>query len=158
VIELWTVPAQTLLEIGDVGLLPLLPLTRSRQTPETLVQQCKEHIEQEASPQDRPTLLTVTAIMAGMRSYHAEHWLALLGGKNVVVEHSSVYQYWLAEHIRTTRQADIVSFLEARFGPVPEEVAAHVRTVTDLDKLEQGIRLAAQSASIKAFHKRFAKL
>jgi hypothetical protein len=64
----------------------------------------------------------------------------------------------MEENTRVTRQAAIASVLEARFGAVPEEVAAHIRTVKDLNKLEQGIKLSAQCASLNAFHKRFVKL
>jgi hypothetical protein len=156
-VELWKVPAEGMLALGEVGLVPLLPLTRSRQSVETLGELCRERIEQQARPLERPALLTITAILAAMRSRHVEQWLAILGGRNVV-EHSPLYQMGMAEKERQTKQAAIVSFLEARFGPVPEEVAAHVRTVADLDKLEQGIRLAAQCPSLTAFDKRFAKL
>jgi hypothetical protein len=41
---------------------------------------------------------------------------------------------------------------------VPEGLAASIRTVTDLNKLEQGIKLAAQCTSLGQFQKRFAKL
>jgi hypothetical protein len=55
------------------------------------------------------------------------------------------------------RQADILSILEARFGAVPEELTAHVRSVTDLQKLEDGIKQAARCKSCKDFRNRFAK-
>jgi hypothetical protein len=66
-------------------------LTRNSQAGETLVQQCKERIEQQARPAEHAALLTITAIMAAMRSWHVERWLSILGGKNVV-EHSPLYQ------------------------------------------------------------------
>jgi hypothetical protein len=75
-----------------------------------------------------------------------------------VVEHSPLYQQWMQEAYRATKQAAIVSFLEARFGAVPEELGASIRSVADLGKLEQGIKLAAQCSSLNQFHKRFAKL
>src|SRR5207249_4664890 len=106
VVKLWKVPAEELLALEEVGLVPLLPLTRSRQSPETLVQQSRERIERHAVPAEQPTLLTITAIMASMRSGTLERWLSLLGGKNVV-EHSPLYQHWMAEERRATRQADI---------------------------------------------------
>lgn len=157
VVELRKVPAEVLLALDEVGLTPLLPLTRSKQSPETLVQQSKERIERQASPAERPTLLTITAIMASMRSGTVEGWLALLGGKNVV-EHSPLYQHWMQEERRATNQAAIVRVLEARFGAVPEELGATIRSVSDLDKLEQAITLAAKCSSLEQFQKRFAKL
>jgi hypothetical protein len=85
-------PAKQLLALDEVGLTPLLPLTQSKQSAETLVQQSKERIERQASRAEQPTLLTITAITASMRSGTPEQWLALLGGKNVL-EHSPFYQY-----------------------------------------------------------------
>jgi hypothetical protein len=92
-----------------------------------------------------------------MRSGTVEHWLSLLGGKNVV-EHSPLYQHWMEEKARETKQAAIVSVLEARFEAVPEALGASIRTVADLNKLEQGIKLAARCSSLSQFQKRFAKL
>jgi hypothetical protein len=57
VVELWKVPAGQLLALDEVGLTPLLPLTRSKQAPETLVQQSKERTERQASAAEQPTLL-----------------------------------------------------------------------------------------------------
>jgi hypothetical protein len=156
VIELWKVPAEALLALDEVGLIPLLPLTRSKAAPETLLQQCKERIEQQGRPAERATLLTITAIMTATRFGHTEQWLALLGGKNVVT-HSPLYQKWMEEERCATTQANIVSFLEGRFGTMPEELAAHIRAVTDLEKLERGVKQAAVCTSLTDFRKRFAK-
>jgi hypothetical protein len=156
VVELWKVPAEELLALNEVGLVPLLPLTRSKEAPATLLQQCKQRIEQQGRPEERATLLTITAIMASARFANAEQWLALLGGKNVLT-HLPLYQKWMEEQTCVTKQADIVSILEARFGTVPEELAAHIRTVADLGKLERGIKQAALCSSLTDFRKRFAK-
>lgn len=102
-------------------------------------------------------LLAMTAILASMKAHHVEHWLSLLGGKNVV-EHSPLYQHWMAEKARETKHGDIVTVLEARFSSVPDEVGVQIRTVTDLDKLQQAITLAAKCTSVKQFRSRFAKL
>jgi hypothetical protein len=70
--------------------------------------------------------------------------------------HSPLYQKWVEEERCATRQAAILSFLEARFGIVPEELAAHVRSVTDLQKLQEGIKQAALCKNCKDFRNRFA--
>src|SRR5262249_17742634 len=151
--RLWRVPAEQLLALGEVGLTPLPPLTRSRQSAETLVQQSRERIERQASLAERPTLLTITAVMGFMALGTVGGWLALLGGKNVV-EHSPLYQHWMQEQARATRQTDIVSVLEARFGRVAEELGASIRSVPDLGKLEEGIKLAAKCSSLEQFQRR----
>ena len=81
VVELWKVPAEQLLTLDEVGLMPLLPLTQSKQAPETLVQQSKERIQRQASASEQPTLLTITAIMASQRSGTVEEMVAHLGRK-----------------------------------------------------------------------------
>jgi hypothetical protein len=63
----------------------------------------------------------------------------------------------MEENTCETRQADIVDFLKARFGAVPDELAARIRLVTDLQKLKEAITLAGRCASLDAFRKRFAK-
>jgi hypothetical protein len=156
VVELWNVPAEELLALGEVGLVPLLPLTGSREAPETLLQQCKERIEQQGRPQERATLTAVTAMLASLRFGHPERWLELLGGEQVISDFP-LLQKWFDERDCQTRQADIVAFLKARFGAVPEELAARIRSVTDLQKLEAAVTLAGRCSSLDAFHKRFAK-
>jgi hypothetical protein len=149
-------PAEEVLALGEVGLVPLLLLTRSRHAPETVLQQCRERIEQQGRPEERSTLTAVTAILTGLRFGYAERWLELLGGKKVVSD-SPVYQKWMEEQACATRQADIVAFLKARFGAVPEDLAARIRSVTDLQKLEEAVTLAGRCTSLDAFRRRFAK-
>jgi hypothetical protein len=158
VVEVGKVAAAELLALEEVALVPLLPLTRSRESTETLLQQCKDRIEQQGQPRERGTLLTITAILATLRFGYAERWLALLGGKEVV-SHSPLYQKWMDEKECADNQAAILSFLEARFGAaVPEELTAHVRSVTDLQKLREGIKQAGRCKSLKDFRNRFAKV
>jgi hypothetical protein len=154
VVELWKVPAERLLSLSEPGLIPLLVLTKTDQTLETVVEQCRERIERQAKASERATLVTITAIMASLRSGHVEHWLALMGGRKVV-EHSPLYQHWMAESARTHRQEAIASVLATRFGLLPEELGAMIRSVTELDRLKEGIVHAAACKSLKDFQKRF---
>jgi hypothetical protein len=156
VLEMSAISDAELLALNEVGLMPLLPLTKSEQKPETLLQQCKERIDQHAPADEQATLLTLTAIFARMRYARAEEWLNLLGGEKMLSQ-SPLYQKWMAANSCENKHEDIVSVLEARFGTVPEELAAEIRTVTDLEHLKRGIKVAARCTSLKDFHKRFAK-
>ena len=49
------------------------------------------------------------------------------------------------------RRSDIVAVLEARFGPVPAAITAHVDRLTDLALLSSHNRRAAVVASLEAF-------
>lgn len=157
VVELSQYPAEKLLELEEIGVTPLLPLTRSSLAQDTLVQQCKERIERDALASERPTLLTITAVMASMKSRNVEHWLSVLGGQNVV-EHSPLYQHWMLENTRKTKQDTVVQILETRFGPVSESLGAAIRAVQDVNKLTEGIDLAVQSRSLRQFEKRFSEM
>ncbi len=70
---------------------------------------------------------------------------------------SPLYQQWMAEMKCETRQEAIVTVLGARFGAIPEEVTAHVRSVTDLAKLERAIKHAARCTGFDDFRKRLAR-
>jgi hypothetical protein len=48
VVELWELPAEELLETGDVGLVPWAMLADSPQPPETLAQRCRDVIDRHA--------------------------------------------------------------------------------------------------------------
>jgi hypothetical protein len=155
VLELWNVPAEQLLEMNEVGVLPLLPLTQSRESPELLFQLCWERIEQQGRSDQRVPLLTITTILAGLRYTEAETWLATLGGKSMLAE-SPIYQKWMAERDRENAQTYIVFILEERFGEVPEAVAVQVRSITELEKLKDWMRHALHCKSIADFRKRLA--
>jgi hypothetical protein len=55
------------------------------------------------------------------------------------------------------KQQDIVEFLKARFGKVPEQALAYLRTIQDLGKLNDFIRLAARSADLASFEEHVSK-
>jgi len=59
-VELWTLPAEELLQAGDVGLIPRVPLTDFADPPETTLQRRRESIEQHGPPGEKANLLTVT--------------------------------------------------------------------------------------------------
>jgi hypothetical protein len=153
VLELWKVSAEELLGMNEVGLLPLLPLTRSRESPELLFRQSWERIDQQGRSDQRVQLLTITSILAGLRYTEATGWIETLGGKSMLAE-SSVYQKWMAEKECETKQVDIVFILEERFGDVPEAIAVQVRSITDPEKLKEWMRHSLHCKSIADFRKR----
>jgi hypothetical protein len=149
VIELWTLSAKQLLATRDVGLVPWVTLAESTQPPETLLVQCRDIIAQLAPAQEQKNLLAVAQVMASLR-YNDPALLAILGGKQAMIE-SPVLIELLQERERDTRQADILAILEERFGPVPEDLAAQIRTIQDLQRLQRLHRLAVICPSLDAF-------
>jgi hypothetical protein len=83
VAELWTLPAEELLEANEVGVIPWVPLAKHERRPEALLEECRRRIEQQAHPADQANLLAVSQILAGLRYPH-EQLLAILGGREIM--------------------------------------------------------------------------
>jgi len=66
-VELWTIPAEELLEAGDVGLIPWVPLTDFAAPPETMLRRCREAVETHAPPAEKANLLAVTQVFSFLR-------------------------------------------------------------------------------------------
>jgi hypothetical protein len=65
-IKLWTVLAEDLLAMDDVGLIPWVPLAKSSNPPERIVSRCRARIDQEAphlEPTEYENLLTATQFL-----------------------------------------------------------------------------------------------
>jgi hypothetical protein len=69
---------------------------------------------------------------------------------------SPLYQKWMAEKAREVTQSHIVRVLRTRLGEVPEVVAAQVRSIVDLEKLEEALDHASVCKSMADFRKRIA--
>ena len=67
VVNLWEVPAENLLAVHDVGLIPWVPLTRFKGDGDALLRECRRRIEEKAAPQDQGNLLAVTQILGRLR-------------------------------------------------------------------------------------------
>ena len=149
IVELWTLSAEELLAASDIGLVPWVPLTQYAGAPEVLLQQCRQRIDQQARPEERVNLLAVTQVMATLQ-YNDPQLMTILGGSRVMIE-SPLIQDMMAKNTAQARHKDILQFLTRRFGPVPEGVAAAVRTIYEEPKLDQLVDLAASCATLEAF-------
>ncbi len=149
VVELWTIPAEELLEAGDVGLIPWIPLTDFTDPPETMLQRCRESIEQHAPPGEKANLLVVTQVFSFLR-YNDLGLLTILGGKDVMLEVPFLDEI-VMEKTRETAQNYIITFLEARFGDVPGDVVEGIESIDDQTQLKGLVRLAASCPDLAAF-------
>jgi hypothetical protein len=152
VVELWTLPAAALLAADDVGLIPWVPLTNFAGPPEPILQQCRERIDRQASPEGRANLLAVTQILTGLQ-FKDPRLLAILGGNQAMIE-SPVLQAFLAQGRREVKQQVILRILAARLGPVPEDLAASVKTINDEQKFDALVDAAAVCPDLEAFRQR----
>jgi hypothetical protein len=67
VIELWKVPAAELLAAGDIGLIPLVPLSLLDRPLEAILDECRERIHRDAPAGELENLLAVTHLLAGLQ-------------------------------------------------------------------------------------------
>ncbi|MDA1016863.1 MAG: hypothetical protein O3A00_20695, partial [Planctomycetota bacterium] len=62
--ELWHVPAADLLAQNDPGLIPWVPLCRTRRSAKSLLAECRDRINQLAAPEAQDSLLATTYVYA----------------------------------------------------------------------------------------------
>jgi predicted transposase YdaD len=148
VVELWKVPAAGLFAASDVGLMPWVPLTNFTETPEQVLQQCRERIDQQALPEEHDNLLAATQVLTRLRLKDS-HLLSIFGGRRVMIE-SPLIQELLAERMHKA----IGKFLEGRFGSIPLDLQARLRAVQAEDKLDDLASFAATCGSLDEFRKR----
>jgi predicted transposase YdaD len=130
VVELWTRSAADLLAMNDVGVIPLVPLAETTESPETIVRQCRERIDRQARPEERENLLAVTQVMTRLR-YNDPGLLTILGGRQAMIE-SPLLQEFANERVQNT----ILSTLRRKFGAVPAEVESRIRGIQDPQRLD----------------------
>jgi len=149
VVELWTIPAEDLLQAGDVGLIPWVPLTDFADTPETMLRRCQEAIETRAPPGERANLLAVTQVFSFLR-YNDLAILTVLGGKQTMLEVPFLDEIVMEKACETAR-LDIMTVLEARFGEVPVDLAEEIESIDAEKQLRGLVRLAASCPDLDAF-------
>jgi hypothetical protein len=67
IVEMWKIEAEALLELGEAQLLPLLPLCKSKETPEAIVAQTNERIQTQAKEGEKESLLVMAAILSNFK-------------------------------------------------------------------------------------------
>jgi predicted transposase YdaD len=184
VINLWEVAAERLLELGDVGAIPWVPLAQTTEEPAALLKRCRERIDQQAPPDELANFLAVTWMLGSLR-YNEQQLRTLFGGRNAVVE--TPFIQWLKadpdfirdapalkallEDEQFVRQSPAGQALEARaalagarqaikrvlaarFQALPADVEAKLDAVTDAKALDGLTDLAATCAELDAFRAR----
>ena len=132
VVNLWEVDAEDLLSTGEVGLVPWVPLSRFDDEPESMLQRCRDRIEEANTPQ-RINFLAVCQVMTRLR-YNDPDLMNIFGGRDVMIE-SPLIRELMDEGVRQTRCEDILAILTSRFGAVPKDLQAALEGVSALDDL-----------------------
>lgn len=165
VVRLWEQNAEDLFAIGDVGLIPWVPLTRSSEPPDVLMARCRDRIVSESSGADRAGLEAVTQILASL-AFPNRRFFDLFGGPTAMIE-SPLMEELKQELERKVRkdlesqmllrgktsgaQESILESLEARFGSVPNDVRDTISNIADLSRLRALLRLAATCPDLSTF-------
>lgn len=145
-LELWRISVADLLQTGETGLLPWIPLCQSAEPDTIVVRKCREQIDIQASPEERNTLLAVALIMARFR-YNDPELLKILGGSQ------AMESPFIVEIVSQVRQDDIIQALETRFAAAPPEIVLLLRTIQDEKKLKELHRQALVCQDLEAFRK-----
>ena len=170
VVRLWDLRAEDLLAVGDVGLVPWVPLTRSDEPPEVVLGRCRERIDGVSDPSDRAGLLAVTQIL-GSLVYGDPRLLDLLGGFDAMIESpylDEVIERYKREtypklkaqaeaeakaEVKARFEAEVKAQVKARFeAEVKAQVEAEVKAQVEAEvKAEVKAEIKAQvEAEVKA--------
>jgi hypothetical protein len=152
VIELWKVAAEPVLAAADPGIMPWVPLMDSAEPPETVLERCRQVIEEHAPAEEKESLLILTQVFTRLR-YKDPNLLTILGKKTAMLDDTIelVRSLVLREVIGEKRQKDILKFIAIRFGSVPPELEAEVRSILDESVLDAAVDLAASSPDLEHF-------
>jgi hypothetical protein len=148
VVELWTLPARQLLNAGDVGLIPWVPLTQFDEPPETVLQECRDRIDRQAPASEQANLLAVTQVMSRLR-YNSLDLMALFGGMQTMIE-SPLIQEMLAER----SHEGILIALRKRFRSLPADLPVALKRIQDPLKLRELMEWAFDCPDLEAFRAR----
>jgi hypothetical protein len=155
VIELWKVPAAELREAGDIGLIPLLPLSLLDRPLEAILDECRERIHRDAPAGELENLLTVTHFFAGLE-YNDPRLFQRLGGTKAMLKSGSpLIQGIIDDATAAGRRDDIIAVLAARFGPEAEALRADLKKVGDAG-LKELLGLAATCPDLASFREQIA--
>jgi hypothetical protein len=156
-IKLWEVPAEDLLAIGDVGLVPWVPLAKSTDDPERLIRRCRARIDAAVpSSPERENLLAVTQFLLGLRYNEGplrDKLRELLGGNKAMIE-SPIYQEIVEQSRREgetrARRKDVLKILVKRFGDTARDLAVELDAV-EYDRLEDLLERAIDCPDLESF-------
>jgi hypothetical protein len=118
---------------------------QAAEPPEVVLQRCREVIDQHAQDDDHDRLITITQVFTRLR-YKNPDLLSLLGEKRAMIE-SPLIRELTAER----SHKHILRLLASRFGAVPPDMEAEVRSILDETVLDEANLLAASSPDLERF-------
>jgi hypothetical protein len=140
VVRVWQLPVETFLN-GGLGIIPLAPLGAVAEADlPAVIGRMEQRLQQEATPEEAAILWTATAVLMGLR-YPSTLTAQLLRGVHGMKD-SVTYQAIIEEGAVAEAQKFLLLLGRKRFGSPSEHAETAVRSITDLDRLEElGTRL-----------------
>lgn len=140
VVRVWQLPAETFVN-GGLGIVPLAPLSAVAEADlPAMIGRMEQRLRQEATPEEAAILWTATRVLMGLR-YPRTLVTQLLRGVHGMKD-SVTYQEIVEEGAIAEAQKFLLLQGRKRFGPPSDHMENAVRSITDLDRLEQlGVRL-----------------
>ena len=161
VIELWSIPAQSLLDMDDVGVVPLIPLSDVGDSLQPILHRCRKIIDERAPANEHENLIVATAILAGLRYTEADVF-PLFGDRKMIFESPLLKE--AAEELREEArkegrqegrqeglQAAIVRLLKKHFPEIPERIRTRVTELHDESRLEELLDKASDCTDLAEF-------
>ncbi len=130
-----------------------MTLAQTAEPPDILLRRCRERIDL-AAPEEQANLAAVAQVMAALR-YNDLSLLNILGGRQAMIE-SPVLIELLDETRREFAHQMILRILASQFGLMPDPLAAQIRAIQALDRLEGLIEHAANCQDLDGFRARLA--
>ncbi|MBW3539035.1 MAG: DUF4351 domain-containing protein [Planctomycetes bacterium] len=170
VLELWKLPADALLDTGDVGIVPWVPLADVGDSGMETIERCCRLIDERAPEQERESLLVATAILAGLR-YDKDEMFRFFGDSRMVIESpwlKEIFERETREQRQKERQEGrqegrqeerqqlVVRLLKKRFPDMPEATAEAVRSIHDDARLDELFDVAADCPDLESFQRKLA--
>jgi hypothetical protein len=159
VVYLWDLEARDLLDTGDIGLIPWVPLTRSDQPIGEVLAECVARIGRVDIATERAGLIAVTYLLTSF-AHPKINLFSIFGGVNMVIDFESVGMKELGEAYkekhrielqRETLIENIHQILEERFGNLPNDQAAKLDEVVEITKLRKLFRFAVKCPALDDF-------
>ncbi|WP_020472948.1 hypothetical protein [Zavarzinella formosa] len=153
-VRLWELEANDLFALGDVGIVPLIPLTRSALPPEELLARCRAEIDRNAPPDQRLELLVISRFLAANRYNDNQSLLEILLDNPMYTESPEITRlrnkYQAEGKVEATRE-NLLDALRSRFAKVPTDIAKVIADETDITRLKEWFRFSFTCEDLPAF-------
>jgi hypothetical protein len=133
--------------------MPWTPLTRFTDPPWNIVARCRDVIDRVSADAERANLLAVTQVLTRLR-YNDPELLTTLGESRIMIESPLLQEIEGRGEARGRIQAhidDIVDFLNARFGHMPEDIRTRLSRIQDEATLKALVVNAGRCPNLSTF-------